>query len=76
MIIHETRWKCDYCGAVSPIVGHDEIPAGWMFYQPFLAPSDRKKGVFTVMECYIHFCCMDHQNKWLTEQRAKSQDRS
>jgi len=48
-IITETRWKCDYCGCVSPVLvptgefsGH-EMPKGWNKF------IDR------------HFCCGLHE---------------
>jgi hypothetical protein len=55
MIIHETRWKCDYCGAVSPVIEEGFWgPNGWLdMYRV------RESNIYAMREEY-HFCCSEH----------------
>lgn len=75
-IIKETRWKCDYCGAVSPVVEEGEKPKGWLEiwsagayfieYIPGYKPD-------------YHFCCNKHaklhKKKWesMTDEQIMSE---
>jgi hypothetical protein len=56
MIIHETRWKCDYCGVVSPVIEEgQEAPNGWEMIN-----MNVKVGLDTV-RIGRHFCCQTHR---------------
>jgi hypothetical protein len=67
MIIHETRWKCDYCGAVSPVTEEEYIaPPGWLIHHYSFYTKH-------------HFCCQSHLDKWLksgvkTDDIVRSED--
>lgn len=59
-ILQTYRWKCDYCGAVSPGMGQGERPMGWIRGLYGLAP------MFVNTEVH-HFCCSDHERQWMLE---------
>ena len=54
-IITETRWKCDYCGNVSPVIGFPGAPNGWV-----------TDGIHAID--ILHFCCKAHEVLWQQQQ--------
>ena len=83
-ILTETRWKCDYCGNVSPALSDGDaamglMPMGWRVIDPKTHPV-QLKGL-----CYpspgwavdlapnltpFHFCTEAHKQAWLKEREA------
>jgi len=62
MIIQETRWKCDYCGVVSPVIDEgQEAPNGWhqLFYSGGYMVFDRNQERVPNFQ----YCCQDHAIK-------------
>jgi len=56
--ILERRWRCDYCGCVSPVL-EEESPRGWRFEYTDHSSFDH------------HFCCTIHEVLWKQQQREK-----
>lgn len=62
MIITEYRWKCDWCGAVSPAQKiKDKAPYLWRQYIPFL---DHPVAGSLIHITKVHFCCQQHLDEW------------
>lgn len=71
--ITECRWRCDYCGVVSPVLDFKPAttgvfqamgPKGWVFI------PRGECGIVYLMHDY-HFCCAMHKTLW-KQQRAES----
>ncbi len=57
-ILTEYRWKCNYCGNVSPALKYDEDkPRGWKAFRKVMNTP--------------HFCTDAHRAAWLAETGAK-----
>ncbi len=57
--IIEHRWKCDYCGVVSPVF-MDNYPKGWVFDYATHSTLDK------------HFCCAYHEILHKNKQTASA----
>ncbi len=59
MILTEHRWKCDYCGIVSPAMTNPkEQPRGWL-------TTRLTDGISRKRAAVNHFCCADHMQRFL-----------
>lgn len=53
--IHETRWRCDYCHNVSPVIVLGDLwPKGWI-----LVPRGESGIRYITRD--MHFCCPLHK---------------
>ena len=62
--IIERRWKCDYCGNVSPtfnVLEHDTEPTGWSLVNRGHF-EDNKGGIYIITP--LHFCTNAHKEAW------------
>ena len=63
-IITEYRWKCDYCGNVSPRLLDETAvtsPPGWVKYHTPTSPPS-----------VLYFCQHAHYEAWLAEREKES----
>jgi len=57
--ILERRWKCDYCGNVSPVLTNAIPPNGWVVVRR----GDHKSGYIMTD---LHFCCALHETLYIS----------
>ena len=62
-ILTETRWKCDYCGNVSPVT-EEKTPLGWI--ELSVIQEVRTVGYTDT----LHFCTEAHKQAWLKEREG------
>lgn len=62
-IITEQRWKCDYCGVVSPVIG-EAAPHGWLS----IAFSLEVRAYGGKILRGVEFCCDFHKMLWIEKQ--------
>lgn len=73
-IVTEYRWKCDYCGNVSPVLswadgidGERVPPLGWVWKAKPLPEFDAT--IERVAE-HWHFCTRAHAIAWMLEREG------
>lgn len=73
-VITETRWKCDWCGTVSPVIvfgNPPDLATGWKTY--FVRKLEKQYIAATLIyhrvtiDTTYHFCCKAHKQAWLEE---------
>jgi hypothetical protein len=59
MILIEYRWKCEYCGTVSPALSApDGRPPGWTSHEVF------DESLLPILPGKYHFCSKPHFDAW------------
>ena len=66
-VITETRWKCDWCDTVSPVIVRQDFvfgaPSGWVRQEV----KSNGRDLDDMGRALRHFCCEAHKKAWIAE---------